>query len=566
MPRAIEQDRPRANRLYRAAPWLLLVLSLAVLLPGNHTLPLIDRDEPRFAQATREMLQRKEWVVPYFNEEYRFDKPVLIYWLMRASYLALGVHEYAARLPGVLCTALLVILVFHIGRRWYGPAVGWLAGFGLLTCVQMLIHGRSAVADLPMLLCVAAAQYALFELLHAEDRTRWPWGWFYLLYGSLGLGFLAKGPVVFVVPVVTLILYRWVFWRKPLSWRRLGISLPAGLALTLLPIAAWGLPALYKTAGLFGRVGLGSHVLERGWQTFDGHGGFFFYYLLSALFSLFPWIAFLGDGIVAARRNWNARTAFLVAWIAGIYLLFSFYVTKLPHYVLPAFPALFLLLGLTEQAREPGPRWARVWFWTVSALGALVAALLWGVSSWPGVFPSSTSGLALVLKGVSIAMLCLVGAAVSVRKRRTVLVLAQVVVAGLCFLLLGQGLREVTPATQMQALWKQLPADTAFGFHRFREPSLVFYSNRRWETLETPEDARRFLHGPGPRVVVALESETRIEDVLRWMIHRTPVLQPVSYLDTLAPLSDEGIQEVQIRGFNIARTCAVTLRVYCRKP
>ena len=89
----------------------LLLFSLALLLAGNWILPLTDRDETRFAEASREMLQRGDYVVPWFNDAWRFDKPVLIYWCQMASYRVLGENDFAARLPSVLFTTATALLL-----------------------------------------------------------------------------------------------------------------------------------------------------------------------------------------------------------------------------------------------------------------------------------------------------------------------------------------------------------------------------------------------------------------------------------------------------------------------
>ena len=95
----------------RFAPWLLVLLVLAVYLPGTAQLPLVDRDEPRFATAAREMMERHDWIKPTFNGVDRFDKPALVYWLMHAGYATVGINELGARLPAVACLLALVLLV-----------------------------------------------------------------------------------------------------------------------------------------------------------------------------------------------------------------------------------------------------------------------------------------------------------------------------------------------------------------------------------------------------------------------------------------------------------------------
>jgi 4-amino-4-deoxy-L-arabinose transferase-like glycosyltransferase len=557
---AARLDSPR---LQRVAPWLLVLVALVLLLPSSGTMPLLDRDEPRFAEATREMMvgEHANWAVPYFNGQYRFDKPVLIYWMMWPFYLAFGVNEFSARLPSVLCTAAMAWLLWHMGRRWFSTACGVFAGFGFVTCVQLLQHGRGVLADMPMILGVTVAHYAVFELLHAE-RPEHSRRWFLLLYGALGLGFLAKGPVTLVVPLLTVLMYRFIFWRQPLRWRNLRLEL--GLPLVLLIIAAWGIPAVIRTHGLFFKIGIGEHVVGRGYKTFQGHGGFVFYYLLTAILSLFPWIAFAGGGAVVVRRNWDSRNAFLVSWLAGTYLLFSFYTTKLPHYVIPAFPAFFLIIGQLAQPQVTMPRWTCVWFWGVLLLGALIAgAALGEVFRIPA--GESYSPLRDTLAGAGCIILALIVLAVLWRFGSVAAsVVPLIVVAGSMFWL-GSGLRAVTPALRLQQLFNQMPADTTYGGYRFMEPSLVFYADHLWEPVGSVDRLKEFMAKPGPRLAVCTEREIRPTDYFRWRL-RGGQGKPkvISREAELAQIPAEGYRESVVDGFDVANSTWVTLRVYQR--
>ncbi len=550
---------PADVRLKRLAPYLLAAVALLVLLPANHLIPLVDRDEPRFAQATREMIQRSEWIVPYFNNEYRFDKPILIYWMMRVTYALFGVNEFAARLPSVLSTILLVLIVCQMGARWFSARAGFLAAFGLLTCVQVLMHGRSAVADMPMVAMVALAQYALYELLH-DESPRYPWKWFWLFYGALGLGFLAKGPVTLAVPILTLLFMRLAFWRKPIPWSRLRI-LP-GLVVVAVLMGVWGIPALLRTRGLFWSQGMETHVWERGFETFQGHGAFFLYYFATALLSLFPWSAFFGDGLTAVKRNWSEKNAFLLSWFLGTYLLFSFYKTKLPHYVMPAFPAVFLMLGQAVDSADRAPRAARGWFWTVTGIVTAVA-----VVAIPAAFiiPFSAAYLPLRKALLAGAGLLLSLAALGILWRRgaqRALVLPLVAVA-VCLSFLGAGLRAVSPAVQLVPLFREMPEDTVYGFHGFREPSLVFYAGRPWQGLEETRDLQAFLNKAGPRLVVVEEKEIRAEDLVRPLFDKPP--RGRDFTAELAQIRAEGYEQRSVEGLNIARTSAARLKVFYRR-
>lgn len=547
--------------LFRFAPLWLALTGLLLFLPGNNLVPLIDRDEPRFAQATREMIQRDEWIVPYFNDEYRFDKPVLIYWMMRPCYALFGVNEFSARLPSVFSAILLGWLVFWMGRRWFTARTGFLAAFGLLTCLQLLMHARSAVADMPMVAMVVLAHWAAWELVH-DDGPKYPWRWFWTFYGALGVGFLAKGPVALVVPLLTFLIFRLAFWRKPVRWSRL--KLVAGLAVMLGIIGAWGLPALAKTTGEFWTVGMKSHVYERGFQTFQGHGAFFLYYVVMALVSLFPWVAFSGEGAVYLRRNWTEKNAFLMSWLAGTYILFSFYMTKLPHYVMPAFPAFFLILAQAAEADFVRPRWTRVFFRAVISLLCLVAVIVLAVAVLLHFSPPYAS-LRLTMIGGAAAVLALAWLAISWRgtlKRQMVLPLI-VIATGAFFL--GSGLRSASPAIQLQPVFEKMPADAEFAFYRFKEPSIVFYSNRKVQGLSTIEEVAAFLAKPNSRLAVTEEREVKAEKYFRKFVGLDSELNAKDYTAELAAIDTNGLNTISLEGINIARTCGARLRVFWRE-
>ena len=551
-----------ASSLIRFAPLWLALAGLLLFLPGNNLAPLIDRDEPRFAQATREMIQRGEWVVPYFNDEYRFDKPVLIYWMMRPCYALFGANEFSARLPSVLSAILLGWLVFWMGRRWFTARTGFLAAFGLLTCLQLVMHARSAVADMPMVAMVVLAQWAAWELVH-DDSPKYPWRWFWLFYGALGVGFLAKGPVTLVVPLLTFLIFRFAFWRKPVRWTRLKFG--PGLVVTLAIMGSWGIPALLKTGGEFWTVGMKSHVYERGLHTFQGHGAFFLYYVVISLVSLFPLIAFAGEGAVYLRRNWTEKNAFLMSWLAGTYILFSFYVTKLPHYVMPAFPAFFLILAQAAEAEFPRPRWTRVFFRAVVLLLSIVAVIVFAGAFLIPFSPSYTS-LRLAMVGFAAVVLALASLAVSWRTGRTRQIVLPLITVALGTFLLGTGLRGATPAVQLQPLFNKMPADAEFAFYRFKEPSVVFYSNRKVLGLSTIEEVAAFLAKPGPRLAVTQEREVKLEKYLKWAaeqaIGRPQPLITRDYTAELSAIDTNGLNTISLEGVNIARTAGARLRVF----
>ena len=562
----------RADWILRRAPWLLTALVLAILLPGTAKLPLIDRDEPRFATATREMMERGDWVVPTFNGHERFDKPVLTYWLMRVGYWIFGVGELGARVHAITATLVLVLATWWIGRRWFGEAVGLYAGAILASCLQVFIHGRLALADMPMVACVLIACAALKELLGSAATAiplRTPAWW--LLYGALGLGFLAKGPIVFAVPVLGLLIFRFILFRRPLSWAQLGIA--PGLALSLIIVAAWGIPALIVTEGRFWRVGMGEHVVQRGFERFNGRGYSPLFYIGTAPLSLFPWIGLVGFLPWIIRRTWDERTAWLVSWIAATYLIFTAYATQLPHYVLPAFPALALLLGRalsTDRATWPRGAVKAAWIF-VGVVGLMLAGVFTAILLAD--IPPEADGLRGAFIGAVAVLLGLLLSLVGTLSARIGIVLLALFLVVPGATLMGRSLQR-TSLTAASASWvRDLPAATRCLGAGFSEPSVVFYTGRQWTFAQNAEELTDGVRQPGSLVIATVVEETDPLDFFRAGLAErfgsaSPArvhAGPTEFAGALAGMTaTAGWSSREVVGFNLGRTRWQKLRIWLR--
>jgi 4-amino-4-deoxy-L-arabinose transferase-like glycosyltransferase len=339
----------------------------------------MDRDEPRFAEASREMFQRKDLIVPWFNGQYRFDKPPLIYWCQIGCYQIFGENEFAARLPSVLFTVATAVLLLVWGRQLGNEHIGLRAAIFFITSLQVLIHGRLAVADMPMIFFVAAAMWSGWEMTRITADRRGFWWW--IFFGSLGLGFLAKGPVAWL-PLAGLFVGRWL---RPTEFQLSVGQLVVGVLLSLGLVGLWGVPALLATHGQFFTVGIGRHVVYRSLGIMEGHGGSGWVgflatlplYFITFFFSFFPW-AFKVPG--AVRNWWGVRDQDTLGWYlfvqaALIFIVFSLVRTKLPHYTLPAFPAISLWLALRTRELVRAPKWLTV---GTTAMCLLGLAVTWG--------------------------------------------------------------------------------------------------------------------------------------------------------------------------------------------
>jgi 4-amino-4-deoxy-L-arabinose transferase-like glycosyltransferase len=532
--------------------WVLLVLALLLYLPGTATIPLMDRDEPRFAHATVEMMDRESWTIPYFNGAYRFDKPPLTYWWMRLHYVLLGVNELAARLHSIVAVYLTALVVAGMARKLtQNASAGLVAGAAWLTSLQSLVHGRLCVADMPMILLVALACRALLELLTEPTLRRWN-GWFWCLWLSLGAGFLAKGPIAWFVPALALVLWRWVFWKKALPWGRLQ-AVP-GLCIAVAMVAAWGIPALIETNGAFWKTGMGEHVVKRGTDVFNGRKFVPGFYLLTTWLSLFPWIGFALPVWRSLRANWTAQTSFLAAWFLAPQLIFFFYATQLPHYVMPGYPAFIVLLALAWQNRRHEiPAVAK---WLSLGLGILIAG---GWMFAMQIQQGSIRDLMASALWVLTCVLAVGGAAVCVvwkqgMTRRTIgLVYLTVVLTSLSLALLGQQLRATSVPVRVAEQLGTLPSDMTLHGCGYTEPSLVFYTNHLWEFTDDVNEAKRLLQQTGSVAVVVLKREWTLDRWFKGLLGTAPKGTAAKDFTASLQIESAGVQSQRIEGFNVAR-------------
>ncbi len=368
-------------------------------LAGTWSLPLVDRDEPRFAEASREMIERGDYIVPYFNNRYRFDKPPLTYWAQVASFRVFGQNAFAARLPSAIAAALTALVISAWGGRLQLPRAGFWAAIVFTLCPATFLWAKGAVADMWLVLFMTLAFFAGHEL--ARDRHGGSWRsvvvrpaglglWRWIFYFALGFAFLAKGPIGWM-PLGTVFLFHWL---RPVPGFARRFMFVRGIFLMLAIVALWGVPALLRTQGEFFSIGFGRHVVGRSFGTMQGHGGSVLtglawlpFYFVTVFITFAPWSWKLPWLV---RRLWRKRDGldlYLIAGIAVIVIIFSLVKTKLPHYILPAFPLLALLLArhwLSAGVRESILRW-----WAGVTAAIMLAIALVGFPLIAPAFPAA---------------------------------------------------------------------------------------------------------------------------------------------------------------------------------
>lgn len=506
---------PAQDSLDRAiAGWrafaLLAALTIAAVAPGFFSIPPLDRDESRFAQATAQMLETGDFVRINVQDDPRNKKPVGIHWLQAASVAALSKVEareiWAYRLPSMLGAVLAVLAAFWGGAALIGRRAAFTGAALLGACLLLSTEGMIAKTD--AMLC-GLTTLCLAALAHLRGRPRHPKRLALIAWAAFGAGVLIKGPITPMVLGLTLAaLFAWerrAAWMKPLAhW-----SGPILAAVIVLP---WMIAIGVATEGRFfaEAIGqdLGNKVTAGGEHPFTPPG---LHLLLLALLIFpatvaLPGAARLAFGALRARRDDPAFAdeRFLLAWIAPSFLVFELMPVKLAHYPLPTYPAIALLCGAGLLALfQPGWRKTR---WAAVALSAFAGAGLVALCAYLATYAPGDA-LASDQRALQTAIVCgaaalaLVVGLAAARSAPTYLVVALVAGLGFVFnarerilpearqLLVSQ---EVSDALARNGLHPRLsPGAGRLIVSGYREPSLVFMTRTDVALWSGPEAGAR---------------------------------------------------------------------------
>jgi 4-amino-4-deoxy-L-arabinose transferase-like glycosyltransferase len=370
----------------RGEPWTYLSLAALLIVVWLATLsarPLFNPDEGRYAEIPREMSGGGDWIIPHLNGLAYIEKPPLQYWATALSYRVLGPSAFAARLYCALTALGTLELLWLLARRLWGPEAGWRAAAVLSGMMMFVVLGQLLTLD--MSLCFYMT-LSLAGFLVAQQAPR-PRRWMLLAWAAMGLGVLTKGLVAAAIPLAVLTLYS-AYTRDLAPWRRLNWS--------------WGLP-------LFLAITVPWHWLAA--RRLDDFLQFFFVhehfarYLTPSADRQEPWWFFGGVFLVGSMPwtlsavrvlavGWRRRasaaggefqpTVFLWIWAVFIGVFFSLSDSKLMPYILPAMPAVALLI-----ASQPAPVLKRDVLRT--AILTLVLGLSLGLASlnWPSTIAAS---------------------------------------------------------------------------------------------------------------------------------------------------------------------------------
>src|SRR3954454_23057587 len=363
----------------------LLVCGLLLFLPGFFTIPAIDRDEARFAQATKQMVESGDYVDIRFQDDVRYKKPAGIYWLQSAAVetaSALGLPRaqlriWVYRIPSLIGAIGAVLLIYWTALAFVTRRGAVFAGLILGGSVLLGVEARLAKTDAMLLFTVVAAMGAMARVYLAwqrgEDPVRPPWSWPAIFWTALAGGILLKGPLILMFVVLTIVTLAVLDRSAAWLWRLRPVW---GLMWTLVLALPWFVAIFWRAGETFFTDSIGGDMLAK-LAAQESHGAPPGLYLLLFWVTFWPAAPLAG---IAAPAVWRARrepgAQYLLAWLIPSWIVFELVLPKLPHYVLPLYPAIAILTVGALERRVLSRSWLRsgaAWWFVIPALASVTA-------------------------------------------------------------------------------------------------------------------------------------------------------------------------------------------------
>ena len=472
---------------------LLVAVSLVSFLPGFFNIPPIDRDEARFAQATKQMIESGDYIDIRFQDEVRYKKPVGIYWLQAGVVRvaeSVGIPNarttiWLYRVPSLLGAMGAVLLTYWAALAFVTRRGAFVAGLMMATCVLLNVEARLAKTDAVLLMCCVAAMAVMARayLTHSAARDI-PWSEVLILWSALAAGILIKGPLILmVVGLAALFLSiadrsaRWLLRMRPL----------VGVLWVLVLVLPWSVAIMGRAGDSFLQESLGHDLFAKIFRGQESHGAPPGYYLV--LFWLTFWPA-APLAAAAAPAIWRHRLTpplrFLLAWIVPCWIVFELVVTKLPHYVLPLYPAIAILIAWAIERRSlsSNPHLTRFTvMWPIFA-AVIPAAAVWLVLYIRGQFawlawPFGAVGL--IFGFYAWRLYDVEGAERSLLRASLAMLFMTIATLGVAVPLMQPVFSSATLTNFVRDPDCRNPVIAAAGFH---EPSLVFLHGTRTRLVD----------------------------------------------------------------------------------
>ncbi len=396
----------------------LVICGLIFFLPGFFHIPPVDRDEARFAQATKQMVETGDYIDIRFQDEVRYKKPVGIYWMqsalvngaIKAGIPGAKVRIWIYRIPSLAGAIGAVLLTYWAALAFLTRRGALLAAMTLCASILLGVEARLAKTDAMLLMMAVAAMGAMARVYlrwqrDGDDGPSGPEGWLMpgIFWTALAAGLLIKGPLVLMFAVTTAITLAILDRSAGWIWRLRPIW---GVLWMLVLALPWFIAIVLKSGDSFFAQSIGGDLMTKVAGGQESHGAPPGYYLALFWLTFWPGAPLTAMAAPAIYRAWRQPgAAFLLAWIIPCWLIFEAVPTKLPHYVLPLYPAIAILtIGALELRVLSSAAWlkrgAGWWFWlpAIISVGAIIAAIMLIrqplFAAWPFAAMAAIFGLA----------------------------------------------------------------------------------------------------------------------------------------------------------------------------
>jgi 4-amino-4-deoxy-L-arabinose transferase-like glycosyltransferase len=492
--------RERAQTSHLASFGAVVVIATLSIFPGLGRATFWEPDEARFAEATRQMFERGDFLTPYLNGVPRFEKPPLMYWLQSVAFTPLGPTELSARLPAAIAGVGCVGLLYWLALPLVSRRAALLAAVVFATMFRFVVFARQGLTDVPALFFILAALTGFVRVAEAEARPRAIW----LAWIAVGLGVLAKGPVG-LLPLA--IWAAWAMARR--DWRLItGVRPLAGLAVAAAISAPWYLAMSIMHGRAFIDFAIGHEMVSRvlSESSFAPVRGFSYYWQIWPGDAA-PWSLLFVAAVIWAGYRWrtitpNARKAmgFALAWFVCVFLIFSFSQSKIPHYILPAYPAAALLIGIFLDRMADKPEDAAWWRvpMCVVAVGCVALALVL-LRSMPALMAEASTTTRLLMPMLLVGGGLAIG--IAVWRRSAVGAACSLALAlSIVFAVIGSVIvpTAIEPFKPMPKLAREAarltdPGEPIGLLGMYGAASVIYYSQRRIQHLEDDDIAVSFI-------------------------------------------------------------------------
>ena len=350
----------------------LCLFCLVVLFFDVGGAALFEPDEGRNAEVAREVLLLDDWITPHYDFIPRLDKPVFFFGLVALSFKIFGLGEWSARLPSVLASLGCLSLTYVLARAIFGRRAALWSVLILVTSVEFFVLSRVVILDMVLTFFITLS-LACFWFGHLATGRRRKF-LVLLMYAFLGAATLIKGPVGLLLPAAVIFFYL-LLSRK---WALLGeMESSSGVPLFLIVTASWYVAVELRNPGYLHHFLYEENFARFTTTEFNRSGPWYYFFMVLAA-GFFPWTLLLPMTLADFRKRPPADGhLFLILWIALPFIVFSLSASKLPHYILPLYPPLAILVGATvTKAFTAAPSAKMSWVLSLPAVTFFLVALL----------------------------------------------------------------------------------------------------------------------------------------------------------------------------------------------